>query len=62
MNVSWQEFEKILDEALVKTIFEVNEEDRIAAELDKAWNRGAKAMLNEALLLFIQKDKGEEKA
>lgn len=62
MNVNWKDAEKLLDEALAKTIFQVNEEDRIAAELDKAWNRGAKAMLNEALLLFIQKDKEEEKA
>ena len=58
--MDWQEAEKILKVALEKATLEVCKEASYAAELDKAWNRGAKVMFNEALVLFIKRDKGEE--
>ena len=60
MNITWEDAEKILNQALKTTLAEINEEDsQIGKELDKAWNRGADTMKNNALILFIQKDKEE---
>ena len=57
MNIDWQEMSKLLDQALEKTIYKDAGENAIADELNNAWNRGARAMLNETLLLFIKKER-----
>lgn len=60
MNITWEDAEKILDQALANTLAEISEESsQIGKELDRAWNRGADTMKNNALILFIQKDKEE---
>lgn len=61
--MEWEKAEKILNEALANTVMEVDEENvSYASELNKAWNRGAKTMLNEALILFIRRDREEREA
>jgi hypothetical protein len=55
-----EEFEAILDEALKECQYEVPENaNAISSMLDKAWNRGAFAMLNSAILIFLKKSKEE---
>ena len=52
-----EEAEAILEQALKNTLYEVQEEENtIGAELDKAWNRGARTMMNETLLLLAKRD------
>ena len=51
-----EEAEAILEQALKNTLYEVQEEENtIGAELDKAWNRGAKTMMNETLALLVKR-------
>ena len=59
LTMDWHEAEEILKVALEKATREVSE-GAYAAALDTAWNRGAKVMFNEALILFIQRDKEKE--
>ena len=59
MNIDWQEMGKLLDQALENTIFKDAGENALADELNNAWNRGAKSMLNETLILFIKKEREE---
>lgn len=59
MTIDWQEMEKLLDQALENTIYKDTGENAFADELNNAWNRGAKSMLNETLLLFIRKEREE---
>ena len=58
MNMNWQDMEKLLEQALENVLMEVSEDSRnvIADELNSAWNRGAKQMMNETLILFIRAD------
>lgn len=58
MNMNWQDMEKLLEQALKNVLMEVSEDSRnvIADELNSAWNRGAKQMMNETLILFIRAD------
>ena len=60
MNMNWQDMEKLLEKALENVLMEVKEDGKniIADELNNAWNRGAKQMLNETLILFIRKERG----
>lgn len=66
MTFSFDEIKKIesvLDEAYKDCQFDTSEsKNKIAFELDKAWNRGAFAMLNSALLLFWRKHREETEA
>ena len=59
MNINWQDMEKLLEQALKNVLLEVSEDSRnvIADEMNNAWNRGAKQMLNETLILFIRKER-----
>ena len=51
-----EEFEAILDEALKECQCEPSD-NAVSSMLDKAWNRGAYAMLNAAILIFLKKSK-----
>ena len=59
MNMNWQDMEKLLEKALENVLMEVSEDGKniIADELNNAWNRGAKQMLNETLILFIRNER-----
>ena len=59
MNMNWQDMEKLLEQALENVLMEVSEDGKnvIADELNNAWNRGAKQMLNETLILFIRNER-----
>ena len=49
--MTYEQVRKILEEALGRTMFTINESDnQIAQSLDKTWNRGANAMYNNALI------------
>ena len=59
--MTYEELAAILDEALKDCQYDTSEStDKIALALDKAWNRGAYAMLNSSLLVFLKKSKEKE--
>ena len=59
MYMDWQKASEILEKAFEKTKMEGVPGNAFADELNNAWNRGAKAMMNEALILFIQNERKE---
>ena len=52
--MNWEELNKLIDKALERTMIDVSDDNQIATELDKAWNRGAKVALSNALILFAE--------
>ena len=54
--MNWEEIEAIMEQALKNVLYEIQEDNSIGTELDKAWNRGATSMMNETLLLILKRE------